>query len=62
MKRLLRTEPVRIAAVVEAVLVVLAAFTGWLTPTQATAIVGLIIPTHELIRSVVYAPATVEGE
>ncbi len=57
----LRGEPTALAASVQAVLAVVAAFTNLITPEQAVAIVAAIIPTMAVLRSIVWAPDSVEA-
>jgi hypothetical protein len=60
-KRLLKTEPVRVMAFLEAVVAVVATFTDLLDPEQAFGIITAIVAFHEMIRSIVFSPATVEA-
>lgn len=60
-KALLRAEPVRVAEAVQAVLAAVAMFTGLITPEQAGGIVAAIIPVLEVVRSIVWAPDSVEA-
>lgn len=61
MLNVLRAEPVRVAGAVQSVLAAIAAFTNLISPEQAVVIVAAIVPVMEVLRSIVWAPDSVEA-
>jgi hypothetical protein len=61
LKRILATEPVRLGEALTALVTIIAMFTSLLDPAQAAVIIASLVTILEVIRSIVYAPATVAG-